>query len=69
MGWRLHRERDHSDAEVVPDSDDSDEDDDPELCATPPSNADEEQAFRVAKRTLSLALANADGEGHGMSVD
>ena len=51
------------------DDDDDDDDDAPELWATPPSHADEQQAFRVAERTLSLALANADGEGHGMSAE
>ena len=61
-------ENDEDDEDESDESDD-DEDENPELCPTPPSYAAEQQAFRVAERTLSLALANADGEGHGMSAE
>ena len=71
-----------SEVEDVPDSDDDDGDRDeeeeeaeeelssvtpPQLRPIPPYA--DEQAFRTAERALSRALANADGEGHGMFAE
>jgi hypothetical protein len=71
-----------SDVEDVPESDDEDVDraDEEEEGEEEPSSATpsqfrpippyaDEQAFRIAERALSRALANADGEGHGMFAE